>query len=190
MRFYKILFISCILASVIACGDDNMDMEEVVPVWDCEELELNIGDSCIEDRAGAPMTVWGTINQECECDSLIVSTVYDCPELMLNFRDSTAIGLVGFVNPDCECEAIDADCPRLQLNIGDSCWAVRNLRGIVNENCQCEPFDMTYDCPELMLNIGDSCVTVIVQNYVKTSGITVEIEPEMSDRLMRTVSVK
>ncbi len=157
------MFLTALL--IFSCNDDELE-------FDCEELELNIGDVCTASNDS--ITITGVMDANCDCITLPDSTwndstnvTYDCPGLMANIGDSC--GQNGYVNSSCECiEQQDTtwtqqyDCPNLMQNFNDSCWVNiqgTNYIGVVNSACECELDNApTFDCPELMQNFGDSCI--------------------------------
>jgi hypothetical protein len=63
-------------AALLACQKEDIDeliiLEEgehetivVVPSYDCELLQLNVGDSCLQELTGVLAT--GVVSQDCEC---------------------------------------------------------------------------------------------------------------------------
>ena len=44
-----------------SCEKENVDETELMPLFDCEDLELNVGDTCT--TAAIPM---GIVNADCE----------------------------------------------------------------------------------------------------------------------------
>ncbi len=67
-------------------------------LFDCPQLEANIGDSCDD---GDPGTFDEVINEDCVC----VGTPYDCPEAQANIGDSCDDVPFGVINENCECIA-------------------------------------------------------------------------------------
>jgi hypothetical protein len=162
-KFLNLLFLFVLAATLFtACNNDDIDETELMPVFDCPGLELNIGDICtytITDPNGDTIIVTSIVNADCECPP---STTVDCPNLNGNIGDPCAAGgLVGTINANCECEGNSGsfDCPNLQLNFGDACTNAAGQIGTVNMSCECEPNPMV-DCPNLGLNIGDDCSVI------------------------------
>ncbi len=182
LRLIVVLFLAMSILS--SCGKEDIDetiiTETETVTFDCDDLELNIGEACIVDS----LSVDGTVTDDCECKQ--------CPTLSLNTGDActTASGAEGFVNSTCECQPTGPtfDCISLSLNIGDDCVVDSLLvdgtitdnceckqcptlnsnvgypcttdsgeEGYVNPNCECQPINVTYDCPNLSLNVGDAC---------------------------------
>ena len=67
-------------------------------VWDCPDLNANIGDDC----QSAPGVI-GVVSADCEC---IENTIeWDCPEIQANVGDSCFTSFFwGTVDADCECQ--------------------------------------------------------------------------------------
>lgn len=142
-----------------SCNPDDTDIGNFT--YDCADLDLNIGDSCVVD------TLVGLVSQDCICIPDSLNNTFDCPNLALNVGDTCTISGTndfGQVSTDCFCLpdslTMNYDCPDLNLNVGDTCFVSgSNEFGEVNVNCVCEVVDTTtFDCLDLQLNIGDVCV--------------------------------
>jgi len=97
-------------------------------------------------------------------DNLILTPVFDCEELELNFADSCLVDtIVGIVDENCLCQPSPGptvQCPTLNLNIGEPCidTTVTNIvNGLVSDDCECIELPDMFDCPDQMLNYNDSC---------------------------------
>ncbi|MBK9174990.1 MAG: T9SS type A sorting domain-containing protein [Flavobacteriales bacterium] len=129
-------------------------------VYDCPDLEANIGDACDP----GPGFENGEVTEACVCEGTPI-IVYDCPALEANIGDACDAG-PGFENGEvteaCVCEGtpiIVYDCPALEANIGDACDAGPGFEnGEVTAECECvgDPI-IVFDCPALEANIGDAC---------------------------------
>ncbi len=172
-----LLFI-CAIGLLTSCEEENLDDQVVIPTgqggdeYDCEALELNIGDTC---EIGNEL---GTVNENCECIEETQSTQCDEVTNLASWYDSEfpdgyelspgdqcwdSNEQQGVVNENCECEAQvqEFDCPNLQANVGDACETPGTpFGGVVNADCECEGETIEYDCPELQANIGMSCVDI------------------------------
>lgn len=124
--------------------DVNCDCIEENP-WDCPELQTWFGTVCsyIYDNNGTPVTVYSSVNTNCECEEL------ECPLLNDNIGDNCSFYVMpvpgdtlstiianGVVNADCNCEA-PVDCFSLGMQVGDTCYVSGQI-GLVNDNCECE----------------------------------------------------
>ncbi len=82
---------------VFSCDKNNVDKTDLLPDYDCPEIEKNFGDTC---RTGGAI---GKIDSNCVCKL----PTFDCPTLKLNIGDSCKIlgtTLWGKVGPDCKCK--------------------------------------------------------------------------------------
>lgn len=147
----------CVFTS---CEDDVDDTQVAVTV-DCENLGLNIGESC--NLQG----LVGVVSDSCECvvDNDTTGGTFDCPSLQLNFGDDCTLagGISGTVDGNCECssDTLAFDCPDIQAFFGDPCddGDVNTVNDVIGLDCQCTGTPAAeWDCPDLQLNNGDSCV--------------------------------
>lgn len=126
------LFLSIFLVVCLFACDKNVDNIYMKPIFNCEELELNIGDDCILENAEI-----GIVDETCTC--ILPSPGFDCPDLGLNIGDNCMIiNELGIVSSNCECDInTPFDCPELQSNIGDNCILENGNTGTLTENCEC-----------------------------------------------------
>lgn len=147
------------LLSVVSCSDDICAYDEDMN-FDCEDLQLNLGDLCDSNNDG---TLDGFITDTCQCLSENVD--FDCEELQLNFGDacdSNGDGtLDGIITDECGCltESVDFDCEELQLNFGDACDSNGDgaLDGTITDACDCLTESADFDCEDLQLNFEVAC---------------------------------
>ena len=78
------------MGSYIAIDNFVLEMEVEGEVFECPELQANIGDVC---------GINGTVTDTCECDE---EEVFECPELQANIGDDC--GVNGTVTDTCECD--------------------------------------------------------------------------------------
>src|SRR5690554_5637512 len=132
-------------------------------VFDCPDLQANIGDDCDDNDETTENDVVG---DDCVCAGTPI-VVFDCPELQANIGDdcddndeTTENDVVG---DDCVCAGtpiVVFDCPDLQANIGDDCDDNDETteNDVVGDDCVCAGTPIVvFDCPELQANIGDDC---------------------------------
>ena len=89
-------------------------------VYDCPDLEANIGDACDD---GNPNTADDVVTADCVCAGTLI---YDCPDLEANIGDACDDGNPNtaddVVTANCVCAGtVVYDCPDLEANIGDTC---------------------------------------------------------------------
>lgn len=151
-----------------SCEGDNLDETVVTPVFDCPDIDANIGDDCVYtiEENGQLISIVSTIDENCECQEIDTPS-FDCPSLQANIGDDCLLNggpSVGVVDASCDCAPVQGgyDCPDLSLNIGDMCTYYHDtgngsvlVTSTVNENCECQ--EIEFDCPNLGLNIGDDC---------------------------------
>ena len=130
--FSRLLALFLVATTLVACDPENIDDTSFTPVFDCPDIDANIGDDCMT-AAG----VVGTVNADCECQ---LPTSYDCPDTNANIGDEceTPGGDTGTINADCECElSTGYDCPDINANIGDECETPAGGTGTINADCEC-----------------------------------------------------
>ena len=97
------------------------------------------------------------VNNDCICQG----TLYDCPELQLQYGTPCDDGNPGTYNDtitvNCNCMGILYDCPDLQLQFGTPCDDNYNgtYDDVITTDCECE--GTLYDCPDLQLEFGTPC---------------------------------
>ncbi len=143
--------------------DGTPSQDACPPVWDCPELEANVGDDCDD---GDESTENDEVDSDCECSGTPI-LVWDCPDLEANIGDDCDDGNADtendMVNASCACEGIPIivwDCTALEANIGDACddGDAGTENDMVNDNCICEGTPIiVWDCTALEANIGDAC---------------------------------
>jgi len=152
---------TCLNNSLFGIVDSNcictVTQDSIV---DCPNLGLFIGDRCTLDPT-VNDTLFGVVSMECECT--LIPDEFDCPDIMLNFKDTCFVGnQYGIVDQLCECIVNDTivDCPSLGLNFGAPCvdTLANVFNGIVTDNCECLESAVEFDCPQLMLNVSDTCI--------------------------------
>ncbi|NNL92651.1 MAG: hypothetical protein HKO66_10490 [Saprospiraceae bacterium] len=158
MKIKHLQYIILCLLVLNACNDSDQ------MVYDCPDLELNIGDECSFEAPDRQDAITGIIDENCEC--VLTHDSYDCPELQQNIGDTCRDenDNIGIVSNECICLITDVaqyDCPDLEYNIGDVCRYQDDTGawydGVINNNCNCVANDVAYDCPDIQQNIGDGC---------------------------------
>ena len=162
-------------AALLACQKEDIDeliiLEEgehetivVVPSYDCELLQLNVGDSCFQELAGAVAT--GFVSQDCECvvtqpcgmsvginsspdngtgSGMLESSVTGGTE-PYSYAWYQSGDLMGS-NP--ALTALDFGIYQLIVNDSEGCSTA--AMGSVDLNLT------GWDCPELLGDVGDAC---------------------------------
>ena len=182
LGFFAVLFF--VIPILTSCVKDNIDESNTdqteTVTYDCPNLSLNVGDTCLNDSTN----MGGIVNTNCECESGNTTT-YDCPSLALNYGDActTSGGAAGTVDTNCVCiETVNSvDCPFLGLNFGDACTTPGGASGTVDTSCVCIEIVNSVDCPSWGLNYGDDCSyftldsmtmdTILVQGILDTNCI-------------------
>ena len=74
-------------------------------IYDCPEIEANIGDACDD---GDDMTENDVITEACECEGTLIVVEYDCPDIEKNYGDDcvNAEGEEGTIDANCDCYVI------------------------------------------------------------------------------------
>lgn len=175
-------------AALLACQKEDIDeliiLEEgqhetivVVPSYDCELLQLNVGDSCLQELAGVLTT--GFVSQDCECvvtqpcgmsvginsspddgtgSGMLESTVTGGtePYSYAWYRSGDLVGS----NP--ALTALDFGIYQLIVNDSEGC----STAAIANVD-----LNLTgWDCPELLGDVGDVCsLNDSIQGLVTTN---------------------
>lgn len=137
MMKIKILFFLAFSAIVFISCNNGDDL-----VFDCPDLELNIGDECTYMVEGRPDIFEGKVNEDCNCESETQTGTYDCPDLEANIGDECIDedGNVGRLDENCKCQSGGTsayDCPDLEANIGDDCRDANGNLGTINNDCEC-----------------------------------------------------
>ena len=123
-----------------ACDDQNSETENDTwdnncvcvgtPIWDCPDLQANIGDACDDGNAN---TEGDMVDANCECHG---TQVYDCPDLQANIGDACDDGDNttdnDVVDANCECHGTpEGPCSEdlllaisLDGNPGEVTWTV------------------------------------------------------------------
>ena len=162
-------------AALLACQKEDIDeliiLEEgehetivVVPSYDCELLQLNVGDSCFQELAGVVAT--GFVSQDCECvvtepcgmsvginsspdngtgSGMLESSVTGGTE-PYSYAWYQSGDLMGS-NP--ALTALDFGIYQLIVNDSEGCSTA--AMGSVDLNLT------GWDCPELLGDVGDAC---------------------------------
>jgi len=192
------ILIVFVLTILCACEGDNVDKTVVTPVFDCPDINANIGDDCVYtiEENGQTISITSTINETCECEE-IDNPTFDCPNLQANIGDACDLpdvpNGIGVLNENCECveEELEYDCPELNLNIGDVCTYYHDtgngsvlVTSTVNDSCECQ--EIEFDCPNLGLNIGDDCSLinefgVVDENCECVEGVVYDCPEEQAN---------
>jgi hypothetical protein len=162
---------------LIILEEDQHETIVVVPSYDCELLQLNVGDSCLQELAGVLAT--GFVSQDCECvvtqpcgmsvginsspddgtgSGMLESTVTGGtePYSYAWYRSGDLVGS----NP--ALTALDFGIYQLIVNDSEGCSTA--AMGNVDLNLT------GWDCPELMGDVGDACsLNGSVQGLVTTN---------------------
>lgn len=162
-------------AALLACQKEDIDeliiLEEgehetivVVPSYDCELLQLNVGDSCFQELAGAVAT--GFVSQDCEC--VVTQPCGMSVGISSSPDDGTGSGMLessvtGGTEPysyawyqsgdlmgsNPALTALDFGIYQLIVNDSEGCSTA--AMGSVDLNLT------GWDCPELLGDVGDAC---------------------------------
>ena len=162
-------------AALLACQKEDIDeliiLEEgehetivVVPSYDCELLQLNVGDSCLQELAGAVAT--GFVSQDCEC--VVTQPCGMSVGINSSPDDGTGSGMLessvtGGTEPysyawyqsgdlmgsNPALTALDFGIYQLIVNDSEGCSTA--AMGSVDLNLT------GWDCPELLGDVGDAC---------------------------------
>ena len=147
------------------------------PVYDCPQLEANIGDACNDGNADTENDV---VTANCNCEGTIPAPVYDCSQLEANIgdacNDGNALTLNDVVTANCDCAGIIPtpvyDCPQLSANIGDACndGNADTENDVVTANCNCQGSPINILLPNILIN------SVVVNEADGTATLTVGID--------------
>lgn len=162
-------------AALLACQKEDIDeliiLEEgahetivVVPSYDCELLQLNVGDSCFQEVAGVLAT--GFVSQDCEC--VVTQPCGMSVGISSSPDDGTGSGMLessvtGGTEPysyawyqsgdlmgsNPALTALDFGIYQLIVNDSEGCSTA--AMGSVDLNLT------GWDCPELLGDVGDAC---------------------------------
>lgn len=162
-------------AALLACQKEDIDeliiLEEgahetivVVPSYDCELLQLNVGDSCFQELAGVLAT--GFVSQDCEC--VVTQPCGMSVGISSSPDDGTGSGMLesavtGGTEPysyawyqsgdlmgsNPALTALDFGIYQLIVNDSEGCSTA--AMGSVDLNLT------GWDCPELLRDVGDAC---------------------------------
>lgn len=162
-------------AALLACQKEDIDeliiLEEgahetivVVPSYDCELLQLNVGDSCFQELAGVLAT--GFVSQDCEC--VVTQPCGMSVGISSSPDDGTGSGMLessvtGGTEPysyawyqsgdlmgsNPALTALDFGIYQLIVNDSEGCSTA--AMGSVDLNLT------GWDCPELLGDVGDAC---------------------------------
>ena len=162
-------------AALLACQKEDIDeliiLEEgehetivVVPSYDCELLQLNVGDSCFQELAGVVAT--GFVSQDCEC--VVTQPCGMSVGISSSPDDGTGSGMLessvtGGTEPysyawyqsgdlmgsNPALTALDFGIYQLIVNDSEGCSTA--AMGSVDLNLT------GWDCPELLGDVGDAC---------------------------------
>ena len=162
-------------AALLACQKEDIDeliiLEEgahetivVVPSYDCELLQLNVGDSCFQELAGEVAT--GFVSQDCEC--VVTQPCGMSVGISSSPDDGTGSGMLessvtGGTEPysyawyqsgdlmgsNPALTALDFGIYQLIVNDSEGCSTA--AMGSVDLNLT------GWDCPELLGDVGDAC---------------------------------
>lgn len=163
-------------AALLACQKEDIDeliiLEEgahetivVVPSYDCELLQLNVGDSCLQELAGVLVT--GFVSQDCEC--VVNQPCGMSVGINSSPDDGTGSGMLestvtGGTEPYSYAWYRSGDLVGSNPALSSLDFGIYQL--IVNDSEGCSTSAMAYvdlnltgwDCPELMGDVGDACL--------------------------------
>ena len=162
-------------AALLACQKEDIDeliiLEEgehetivVVPSYDCELLQLNVGDSCLQELAGAVAT--GFVSQDCEC--VVTQPCGMSVGINSSPDDGTGSGMLestvtGGTEPYSYAWSRSGDLVGSDPALNALSFGIYQL--IVNDSEGCSTAAMGsvdlnltgWDCPELLGDVGDAC---------------------------------
>ena len=123
----------------VRCVSNCEEASTVCNVFECPNLEANIGDSCDDGNGN---TLNDIITETCECAG---TSIFDCETLQANIGDSCDDNNPqtenDTVTEDCECigTPITYDCPDLSANFGDACddGNENTFGDEITELCEC-----------------------------------------------------
>ncbi len=163
-------------AALLACQKEDIDeliiLEEgahetivVVPSYDCELLQLNVGDSCFQELAGGLAT--GFVSQDCEC--VVTQPCGMSVGINSSPDDGTGSGMLessvtGGTEPYSYGWYRSGDLVGSNPALSSLDFGIYQL--IVNDSEGCSTSAMAnvdlnltgWDCPELMGDVGDACL--------------------------------
>ncbi|MDG2208556.1 MAG: hypothetical protein P8K81_01050 [Flavobacteriales bacterium] len=173
--FGTICGVMALSVALLACQKEDIDeliiLEEgehetivVVPPFDCELLQLNVGDSCIQEQAGAIVT--GFVSQDCECvvnePCGMTVDISSSPDdgTGNGMLESSTIGGIGpysyawyrsgaLVGSDPSLTALDFGVYQLIVHDSEGCSIAAMAAVELNLS--------GWDCPELLGDVGDAC---------------------------------
>src|SRR5690606_8784430 len=136
----------------------------LIPVFDCPDLELNLGDACDDQN---PDTENDVIVVDCVCMGTPIVVEFDCPQIEANYGDACQLadGSAGVINTNCECVPAP-DCENYTYYLADHAAV-----------------DGISDIYEVTLSGGTATMT-----YIETSDIEVHIAFNATDNLIYAVS--
>ena len=161
--------------ALLACQKEDIDeliiLEEgehetivVVPSYDCELLQLNVGDSCLQELAGAVAT--GFVSQDCEC--VVTQPCGMSVGINSSPDDGTGSGMLestvtGGTEPYSYAWYQSGDLVGSDPALNALSFGIYQL--IVNDSEGCSTAAMGnvdlnltgWDCPELLGDVGDAC---------------------------------
>jgi hypothetical protein len=161
--------------ALLACQKEDIDeliiLEEgehetivIVPSYDCELLQLNVGDSCLQELAGAVAT--GFVSQDCEC--VVTQPCGMSVGINSSPDDGTGSGMLestvtGGTEPYSYAWYQSGDLVGSDPALNALSFGIYQL--IVNDSEGCSTAAMGnvdlnltgWDCPELLGDVGDAC---------------------------------
>ena len=175
-------------AALLACQKEDIDeliiLEGgehdtivVVPSYDCELLQLNVGDSCLQELIGVMET--GFVSQDCEC--VVTQPCGMSVGINSSPDDGTGSGMLessvtggtepysyawyrsgDLVGSNPALTALDFGTYQLIVNDSEGCSTAAMANVDLNL--------MGWDCPELLGDVGDTCsLNDSIQGLVTTN---------------------
>lgn len=126
--FWAIVTMTLLL---FACGDEEQ------LIYDCADLQLNIGDVCPTIDPSIDSLVretFGIVTEDCLC---LADNTFDCPATESNIGDEcrSTTG-IGRIDENCVCQTED-DLPVDCAEFGSECRDDRGVVGVFDFACQC-----------------------------------------------------
>ena len=162
-------------AVLLACQKEDIDeliiLEEgehetivIVPPYDCELLQLNVGDSCVQEQEG--VLINGIVSQDCEC--VVTEPCGMSVGINSSPDDGTGSGMLessvtGGTEPYNYAwyrsgDLVGSNPALTALDFGIYQLIVNDSEGCSTAAMAAVELNLTgWDCPELLGDVGDAC---------------------------------